>query len=548
MSVLPRNRFGCLLEAWTVFVLAFPNLLLATLAVDVAIPQRLALCGASLALLALSRMTLPSRAFLWASIPLFFLVPFESFHILVLRCASTTGMIGSLLETDGLEVRDVAGSLILPALVALALPGSHLAALLLTRNRPSSKPALPAKRRIIATVLVSAFAFFLLHASCAEPRTGLPLPRAFQNTFPFGTLEKIAQFGLDRIRQHQAESATRSFRWKATRSDASDPRETYVLVIGETSRAGNWSLYGYDRPTTPRLDGISDILRFANATSAANLTEIAIPFLLTTSTPERPYAADSSTSILACFREAGFKTWWISTQCRSGRQASRIGRIVDDAHIRQFLTDPIQGSRPFDQSLLPALDEALADTSRRKLVVLHTLGSHHAYANRYPAAFAKFQGRQELATYDNSILYTDHVLDQILSRLRKAPGAKAFLYLSDHGEALGENGLHNHGRAHPVRAEVEIPFLVWISPELDSLRPSLLANLRARQHDRIWSPDLGPTLLSLAGIRSPHLDRSRSLADNAYREHVRWILSPQGDLVDADALAGSSFQRSPPPR
>jgi glucan phosphoethanolaminetransferase (alkaline phosphatase superfamily) len=533
---------------WTFFVLALPNLLLAFLAVDVAPWCRAALCGASIALILLAWMTLPPRWFQWLSVPLFVLVPFECFHILVLAAPSTTGMIRSLLDTAPSEIRDVAGSFVLPLLVVVALPALQIAAALAFPRIQPIAPRHGTRNRTLATVPLLLAAATLLLAASDAPVSSRSFHRAFQGTFPLGTLDKIGGFAFDEFRQHRADSVAKGFRWDARLENPLGGRSTIVLVIGETSRAGNWSAYGYGRPTTPHLEGSPDLLRFADATSGANLTEIALPQLLTRSTPERPYASDSSTSLLACFREAGYRTWWISTQNPAGRESSRTGKIVADADLRQFLTTPGKATRPFDHELLPALESALADSFPRKLVVLHTLGSHHAYANRYPADFARFNGRQELAAYDNSILYTDHVLSQILSRLRATPGVNAFLYVSDHGEALGENGLSNHGRPHPVRAEVEIPFLIWISPELHRLRPDLLANLRSHLRARIRSSDLGPTLMSIAGIESPLADRSSSLADSAYRERTRWVLTPQGDLVDADRLSGSSFHTGRAPR
>lgn len=550
----PSNRRGWpshATTAWTFFVLALPNLLLAFLAVDVAPWRRAALCGTSLALILLAWMTLSPRWFLRLSVPLFVLVPFETFHILVLAAPSTTGMIRSLLDTAPSEIRDVAGSLVAPVLVVLLLPALQFAASLAYQRRHSStaSAAFPtAMGRIVAAFFVASAATGLLLAASEAPVSSRSTHRAFQSTFPLGTLDKIGVFAIDEFRQHRAISVAKGFRWDARLDNPLGTRSTIVLVIGETSRAGNWSAYGYGRPTNPHLEGSPDVLRFEDATSGANLTEIALPQILTRSTPERPFASDSSTSLLAGFREAGYRTWWISTQNPAGRESSRTGKIVADADLRQFLTTPGKATRPFDHELLPALESALADSFPRKLVVLHTLGSHHAYANRYPPGFARFSGRQELAAYDNSVLYTDLVLSQILSRLRAVHGENAFLYLSDHGEALGENGLYNHGRPHPVRAEIEIPFLVWISPELDRMRPGLLANLRSHLRSKIRSSDLGPTLMSIAGIESPLADRSSSLADSAYRERTRWVLTPQGDLVDADRLSGSSFHTGRTPR
>ena len=239
-------------------------------------------------------------------------------------------------------------------------------------------------------------------------------------------------------------SNLQKFQWQPTISKERPRREMYVVVVGESSRSGNWGRYGYSRKTDPLTSADTALLGFANVTSGSNLTTLSMPQLFTLTPPWQPEVFDTVSSVITCFRQAGFKTWWISAQGVFGTGDSKPSMIGKEADVWKFLSIDLDPRGLYDSRLLPLLDSALEDSFSRKLIVLHTQGSHFDYRNRYPEEFRVFgsdSGKSwEHDSYDNSVLYTDWIIHQALVKMRKSSDPSAFLFISDHGEALGEGG------------------------------------------------------------------------------------------------------------
>lgn len=489
---------------------------------------------------------LGSRLFLWISLPLSVFAQFETFHILVMKTPSSIGTIGSMLDTNPREMHELVSSYVPFVMASIALMICHT--IILFKTRRFIQPTTVRARILILcsalSLLIPEFVFLKTRPWEREWKIEV-LKLDAQETFPFGTLDKLTDVLQTKYRLTSRTRLNRSFDWKAHRSVIPGERETYVIIIGESSRSGNWGLYGYGKPTTPRLQADSDLIVFKDMTSGATETTESVPMLLTLATPEDIRRFDSTSSILSSFRQMGFKTWWLSTQGRFGAWDVKPSMIGKEAHEWSFLNIDPDDETLHDGALLPLLDTALRDTATRKLIVLHTSGSHFQYTKRYPEPFAKFavtdEEEYEFGSYDNSILYTDWVLDQVLSRIRNVPGIRSMAYISDHGEALGENDCYNHSNDEPPRAEFEVPFFVWVSDELKQLRPEVASQLRSHVDAKASASDFLPTILDITGVRTPLVDSTRSLAGKSYRPRVRTVRLPQGNLVDVDQLTGSSF-------
>lgn len=552
MTPLWRNR-SFLVSAWTFLVVSLPNLVafFAATGEDGNLAARAAhLLFAAGIVLSLWPLV-GSRLSLWGSLPLVVMVPFETYQILLMGKPSTIGTIGALLDTTPREALELVGGTWHLLAAALALPVIH--AVVVAKARPSTWKA-PAAGRTRLLVLAVALGMFVPEAAYLASRPfalewkllGLRLDA--DETFPFGLLHKTVYSAKAKLRLAHRSLQAASFDWRPLRAAEVSGPETYVIVVGESSRSGNWSLYGYGRRTTPRLEADRDLLVFRDATSGANATPESLPQILSLATAEHPERFDSSSSILSCFRQAGFKTWWLSTQGRFGVFDSKPTMIGKEADEARFLSR--ENDAPLhDGDLLPFLDRALMDPSPRKLVVLHTLGSHYQFDKRYPKAFERFAvtdgSLRDSGSYDNAILYTDWLLEQILSRLRARPGVRVFAFLSDHGESRGENGFVLHGNVTPPRAEFEIPFLLWTSAEWERTNPLASGRLREHLAAKVSSVDFLPTFLDMADIHSPRVDSSRSLAREAYGPRRRLARVPQGFVVDVDTLTGTSLQAHP---
>ena len=252
----------------------------------------------------------------------------------------------------------------------------------------------------------------------------------------------------------------------------------FVLVVGETARSQNFSLNGYGRQTNPEL-AKRGVISFPDAVACGTSTEVSLPCMFSVFgranyDEEKILTHESVLHVLA---RAGVQVLWRDNQ--SGCKGICDGLPTEQLdHAR----DPAlcQGDQCFDGILLKGMDQVLRDKQGNLLVVMHQLGSHGpAYFKRYPAAFKQFtpacesddlrlcQPEEIVNAYDNSLLYTDFFLGQVIDFLEQAQKTHdtAMLYVSDHGESLGEGGLYLHGMPYPIAPDVQtrVPFVLWMS-------------------------------------------------------------------------------------
>lgn len=283
-----------------------------------------------------------------------------------------------------------------------------------------------------------------------------------------------------------------------------------VLVVGETVRAQNWGLNGYARQTTPALAGL-DVINFPDVSACGSSTEVSLPCMFS-AVGRRDYDEDrirGQQSLLHVLDHAGVEVAWIDNQtgCKGVCEGLQEERIPGDA-------DPAlcDGGHCLDAILLDRLAARLAAPPRDSVLVLHPLGNHGpSYFRRYPPDFARFQPTctsDELGncpteaitnSYDNAVLYTDHVLARMIDLLStQRERDVALLYVSDHGESLGERGLWLHGVPWTIAPaeQTRVPMLLWLSEGLRQSAGLDLACLRRRaalphSHDHLFHSVLG---------------------------------------------------------
>jgi lipid A ethanolaminephosphotransferase len=278
-----------------------------------------------------------------------------------------------------------------------------------------------------------------------------------------------------------------------------------VLVIGETARAANFSLLGYARDTNPELER-QDVIAFSNVTSCGTSTEVSVPCMFSPFGREQydQRRIRNSEGLLDVLERAGYEVKWLDNQsgCKGVCKGAGIEYQKLDASVAP---DLCSGDECHDEILVRRLDQELAQVRRNTVIVLHMMGNHGpAYFRRYPAGFRRFlpdcataelrkcSREQVVNAYDNAILYTDHVLDGVIRTLDTGSHsfASAMIYVSDHGESLGEHGLYLHGIPYAIAPEVQthVPMLVWVSRQVTDSGDVNARCLRARAHDA-WSHD-----------------------------------------------------------
>lgn len=260
------------------------------------------------------------------------------------------------------------------------------------------------------------------------------------------------------------------------------PADTAVIVIGESAARAHLSLYGYGRETTPALDGMKDeLVVFRNVIAAMPVTNYALYYALTFKTitdQMHPRA-----TVMEVLERAGYHIDASSTQEDFGPNSASA--LFAKWH-------PKYHDNEFDECLLADVKDALAKREGPTLIVLHIMGSHITYKNRYPEKFNVFT-ETELAdaageinplfveninAYDNTIRYTDYVLGEIVAQLKEAGGKNVLFYFSDHGENVETSFLQNYRDAEK-RDSYEVPFLFWFSPEYRAAYPERVAAAEA---------------------------------------------------------------------
>ena len=306
----------------------------------------------------------------------------------------------------------------------------------------------------------------------------------------------------------------------------------FVIVVGETARAANWGLSGYERQTTPQLAGL-DVINFSQVTSCGTNTEVSLPCMFSVY-GRRNYDEDKirgSESLLNVLARAGLRVVWRDNQ--SGCKGVCTGvetHKLDSAKVPGLC----DGDRCLDEILLHDLDKVLADGQGNVVLVLHQLGNHGpAYYKRYPEAFRKYEpvcetpdlakcSREAVVNaYDNAILYTDHMLARTVDYL-KAQSSRydtAMIYLSDHGESLGENGLYLHGVPYSIapKVQVEVPMTMWFSPGYAQSFALDQACLRQRAAQPATHDNLFHSVLGLLDVQTAVYDAKLDLAAQCRR-------------------------------
>ena len=303
------------------------------------------------------------------------------------------------------------------------------------------------------------------------------------------------------------------------------PRErplVVVMVVGETARRANWGLSGYARQTTPELARLP-VINFADVTSCGTNTEVSVPCMFA-AVGRRDYdeaRIRGSESLLHVAAHAGVAVHWRDNQSGCKGVCERLPQ--DD--VTSFNPAGLcADGRCLDEGLLAGLDEKLAAAAASpkpgtQLLVLHALGNHGpSYFRRYPVAFKQFQpacenddlqqcSQQEIVNaYDNALLYTDHVLASLVAKLQAAADGvdSALVYVSDHGESLGENQLYLHGMPYAIAPDVQtqVPMVMWLSAGLPRAVGLDAACLQRRAAQPATHDHLFHTTLGLLGVRT----------------------------------------------
>lgn len=432
-------------------------------------------------------------------------------------------MVRNVLRTDFAEARELAAFSLLPhLLVYAALPMAALLGIKVFR-RPLGRALLVRSGSIAVALVVSALALLVqFPVASALLREHREARHLLTPTNYLAALYKLGWHGVAEPGGPKTPVGLDAHR--ILQAAGRRAPTLLVLMVGETVRSANFGLSGYRRQTTPELAGLDPVV-FPRVEACGTSTEISLPCMFS-AIGRRDYDEDrinGSQSLLHLLARAGYQVVWIDNQagCKGVCDGLAQVRIPGDA-------DPAlcDGDRCLDEILAGRLDTVVKNANGDLVVVLHMLGNHGpAYSHRYPASFRRYVPtcesldlgectRTEIVnSYDNALLYTDHVVANIVRYLKmQTAWSTGLIYVSDHGESLGESGLYLHGMPWLIAPAVqkEVPMVVWLSERLrDSARLSGACLKREARgpvsHDHLFHSVLG--LLGIeTSVREPSLD------------------------------------------
>ncbi len=426
-------------------------------------------------------------------------------------------MIRNVLQTNPAEARDlttlsavlrIGGLGVLPAFAIMMAPVSW----------PSWKPLMLGNLKwslaALALVLLNFAVFSGTYFSVLREQREVALKSTPANVVFAGT--KLA---IRSMRQYSGPLAIigPDARIEPAPAAGARPRVT-ILVIGETARAENFSLFGYARETNPELKKISDLVTFPHVASCGTDTATSVPCIFSgLGRAKYSYRAfQRRENLLDLIQRTGLDTLWIENQGGCKGVCARTPTVtLTNSSDPRFCAD----GECHDEIMLDGLEARIAAMQKGGVIVLHMMGSHGpAYYKRVPKAFEIFKPvcetsqfshcttEQIVNSYDNTIAYTDHVLAKLVALLRRVSGSgidTAMLYVSDHGESLGENGVYLHAMPYMIAPEQQtrVPMMLWLS---DGVRATLdvgercldeLGKEGAFTHDNVFH-----TMLGLHGI------------------------------------------------
>ena len=295
----------------------------------------------------------------------------------------------------------------------------------------------------------------------------------------------------------------------------------YVLVIGESQNRAHMQAYNYHRATTPWLDSMKNdknMLLFTKAYSCHTHTVPTLLYALTAKNQYNNIAVKNAVSVLEVAEAAGFETVWLSNQVKYSAWDTPVTSIASEANQQKWINSTLGESTNtdyFDGKLIEELEKI--KITDKMLIVMHLMGNHGSYEQRYPKAFEKYDGENTIDKYDNSIIYNDYVMSQVYKRARKIPNFKGLVYCSDHADAIDKN--LSHDAAQFDFDMTHIPLYIYLS---DSYIQNNLAKYKSleKQKNKLFTNDLlfnlmlGVLGINLNNIYEPNNDPTADTFDN----------------------------------
>ncbi len=374
-----------------------------------------------------------------------------------------------------------------------------------------------------------------------------------EKSFPFGVvvkaiktkteLEKLDNLLSGDIKEYSVENVNDSVKV-----------DNIIFVIGESARRKNFGLYNYKRNTTPNLSKQGNLIVFDSLCTTANTTIASLTQTLSSVGVGNINQAYKEKGIYSLFSKANFQTTLISNQ--PYKVSSYIFAISKYADNFIDVSGNYEMANKYDEYLLDDLKKELNEdtTNKKKFVVLHTWGSHSRYTMRYTDEFKTFvpvPGDESnrfdrdaklrdkvINSYDNSILYTDFILSQVIKDVDSLHQSSIVIYISDHGENLydDERNLVIHTKQIPSKYELQVPMFIWYSDDYYKNNKRLIDNIELKKSNKLTSEVVFHTLGSLSGFESNFYNRKFDLTSDEKLSYKRLFYTVDNQVISTDSI------------
>ncbi len=289
-----------------------------------------------------------------------------------------------------------------------------------------------------------------------------------------------------------------------------------VFILGESVRADHLQLNGYYRQTNPLLSKRKNIVSFSNAYTPLTYTAISVPQILTNASLTDNYS-EPKYSLIDVLNYANIKTSWIGNQTSE----KSFGIFINQSTIHKLL-DPMHSESSFrkdyDEKLIPVF-KSIYKPFENQFTTIHMMGSHWWYETRYPESFRYYRPiikskyvpsntkEEMINSYDNTILYLDYFIDEVIKNVEKTNSNTLVIYLSDHGELLGENNLWLHAQNGK---ESENPaMIIWYSDIFEKEHSKMIENLKLNNSKKTDLDFFFPSIIDLYKIEGIKYNKSK---------------------------------------
>lgn len=345
--------------------------------------------------------------------------------------------------------------------------------------------------------------------------------------FPMQRLVLSSSAAIDNIRAYRELSSHLDADVELTRNDSKI--KNVVFILGESTNRNHMHLYGYYLPNTPNLDDMAErgeISVFRDVVSPHSTTIAVLSKLFTFCNYESDKPWYEYSNLIDIMNSAGYKTHWLSNQESSGIWGNVAQIYAARSNISHFtrIRDSREDDGLEDGALFPLVDEAIAQRSEEKnFFVVHLMGGHGLYYNRFPYIFTKFTKddirldvneaqKTVIAQYDDALYYNDYIVSGIIDKFRCTGEDSIVVYVPDHGEAVyDEGGFTGHIEENPSRHMIEIPVIIWASDKFKELHPEKWAAIQAAVDNPYMSDDMIHTMLDIVDVQTADYDPARSI-------------------------------------